>query len=173
MMTCPSCGQTIPDHTDVCQFCHAQLGPAAARPADQQTGHGVPQRVVNGLYMAVSIYWLVSGLAMLAYLLLARDASYFRTLGIVVSSVRAAIGLGLVLRLEPVRDIASFVCFVFIAVGFGVFGFWPLFVPGLVQHLMFSEGFPLLLSVLDDLLLIVTSGAMIWLIGETRKRALG
>ena len=173
MMTCPSCGQTIPDSTDVCQFCHVQIGPPAARPAEPKTGHGVPQRVVNGLYLAVSIYWLVSGLAMVAYLLLARDAGFFRTLGIVVSGIRAAIGLGLVLRLEPVRGIASFVCFVFIAVGLGLFGFWPFFVPGLVQHLMFLDGFALLLSVLDDLLLVVTSGAMIWLIGETRTKALG
>ena len=165
MITCPSCGQTIPDSTDVCQFCHAQLGPPAARPIERKTGHGMPANVVWGLYYAVSGYWVLSGVGNVIYALVTVGDSGGAYFGYTVNTITALCGVGLLFRVEFIRAIVSFISCLKLL--FGVFG-----LIGNIMSIAIVGPIGILFTFFG-LIDIISAGMMIWLIGETRTKALG
>lgn len=172
MVTCPKCSATLPDWAKNCQFCGSDVR-AVVRPvetsAKKNYGYG-PPKWVWAAYYAVSVYFILGGLADVMASIMATSQKDFLgepqgyslgvILGIVFGAVSALVGIGLLLRIELARGIVNFICGMKIICGLASAG-------ATIAGAMLFGPWLLFIKVLD----IVTAGFMIYLIGETEKSA--
>ncbi len=158
MVKCLKCNATLPDFATMCQFCGSPMSLPGV--GQGQSGNRVRQAVnsnswVRPAYYAVAGYWVFSG----ALECLTAKGS---ALSIVFGAINILVGLGLILKIEVVRSIVNFICFLNILGGlFGlVMMFFSPFVGGLFGVFM----------VLLQFFNLGTSGLMIFLIGETESQ---
>jgi hypothetical protein len=110
-------------------------------------------------YYAIAIYWIISGTWTIlsgSGILTHKDPTI---ISIIVGAVNVLVGFGLVFKVEVMRSIVNFFCFLNIAVG--LLGLWEAVLLMPFFHLL---GIVLILT---QMLQIATSGLMIYLIGET------
>ncbi|MBS1713516.1 MAG: hypothetical protein JST30_04190 [Armatimonadetes bacterium] len=174
MIQCPNCKNTLPDFAQKCQFCQADVtkvprAKGSAKPGDVagQSGRYVSHKFVWGLYYTISVWWIVGGAIGVAEPFLTakgQELSVFSYAGIAISAFSVLVGIGLLLQAELVRGIVNVLSFLKLVGGLG----------GLIGSLLgivFAGPLGLLL-VLYNIINIVVAGATIWVIGETRTRAM-
>jgi len=172
MIQCPKCANQLPDWSQVCQFCQADLKGVARPKPDPKTSparasYTGPAKWIWPTYYAISGYFVLGGiLNLINVLVLMRKpadelggTSVITTVGIIVSSITILIGLGLIFKVEAARGIVNIRCWITIAVS-------VLSLPttiGLIA-LHAATGIVMTIWAIFD---IVTAGLMIYLIGET------
>jgi hypothetical protein len=176
VITCPKCNATLPDWAQTCQFCQADVKAVArpvapAAPKQSLTASTSPGWVA-GAYYALCVFFLLEGAYdILRAVMITQEKvmgsvvgwGFESFLGVIVGAFTCLIGLGLLLRVEFIRGIVNFFCGLRIL--FGLVG------------LLGSLGGVLLFGALGFLFLVMnvvdiaTAAFMIYLIGETDKRA--
>lgn len=172
MIQCPKCSSSLPDWAQTCQFCGTDTK-AVARPKPapgkaRSAPVGQPAWVWPAYYI-VSGYFVVSGLVEVVRALVMMNAktnnaegamvAQYSVIGLVVGVITVIIGAGLLAKVEFIRGIVNFFCYLKILGGLcGIGGslFAGLFVGP-------AALFALLMSVFD----IATAVLMIFLIAET------
>lgn len=165
MITCPGCQKTLPDWSQSCQFCGASTAKVVRPVAPPKIRRPMATDAAPWVWVAyyvISVFYILRGAAgILTGVGVLGEES--KVVDIVFGSVNALIGLGLLLRLEFIRGIMNVVCFLqMIGAAFGMIaGFFlsPLAGP-----------FAALLLLLD-VVQFCAAGLMIFLLGETDKRA--
>lgn len=168
MITCPGCQKTLPDWAKQCQFCGSDTT-KVARPVAQvkerrpMSTDAAPW--VFGVYYAISGYYLLSGLfdVLIGVGVVGPEQMRGSIAHLVFGGLRMVLGLGLITRWEPVRGIVNVACFLTM-IGAGLNAFQGFFLLPLLGAFM---AIALVLDVID----FATAGFMIFLIGETDKRA--
>lgn len=170
MITCPKCNQSLPDWATNCQFCGTSLAnvPRPKAEKEHRTQLGVIPGWVWGLYYGVCVYWILDGTfdvlnAFHVIKIGSEQVQDIDVISLIGGSISIICGLGLVLRLEVVRGIVNFFCFLNILSG--LLGGWA----GLM--LMAVNGLFGSIILIVNLLQVITSGLMVWLIGETDRAA--
>lgn len=173
MITCPKCAQSLPDWSQVCQFCQSDLknvprpkpapGQNSSRPLMQAAAWIWPA------YYIISVYYVISGLmdvlggvVMMTQHknnVLGEQLGFFGYIAMIIGAITIVIGLGLLLRVEIVRGIVNVFCW--IAILSGAFG--------LLGSVMSGGFFTAwgIVGIVKNVFSIATSGLMIYLIGET------
>lgn len=184
MIACSGCRATLPDWAQKCQFCGADVTKVARPKPDYPRDNSKPLVAPAGwifpAYYALCAYWIISGLAGIAnayHVAVTPVTMKFMgvtttetpgfgfgfILGAAIGTFSLLVGIGLLARVEIARGIANFLAGLNII--FGLLG-----LAGSLIGAAFAGPWGLLLS-LKCVLDIVTSGLMIYLIGETEKRA--
>jgi len=169
MIQCPKCNQGLPDWSQHCQFCGADVKavqrPVAA-PKKQYAAFQVPQWVWT-MYYVIAGWWLIGGIFQLLNGIFAfgapPDEAEMNILMVIGGGISALMGLGLILKIEIIRGIVNF--FSGLKLLFGIISL----LGALASMSLFGVfGLPfVLMSIID----IVTAAMMIYLIGETDKQA--
>lgn len=166
-VACPGCQRTVPGEQPRCQFCGAAL--AAVSPKTKASIWHDPDALPSEAYRRPDwiplVYNIVAGyiafsgvLQILVSALAMRRGDDGAVIGIIAGAISLLLGVGLLLRIEIVRGIVNFVCG--ISLLFGLFGL-ATSIP-----LLLLGGWGILI-VLNQVLSIVSNGAMIYLVGET------
>lgn len=183
MIQCPKCSNSLPDWAQVCQFCSADLK-GVARPVPtasagpQSRPYTGPAKWIWPTYYAISGYYILDGLRMIliavlritsihkaaatgssAVVMAGDTLTSFQYVDIVVGAITIFIGIGLILRLEFVRGIVNFFCFINIVLGVLRLGS-TILIGSLLGPIV-------LLLLFLNVLSIASSALMIYLIGET------
>lgn len=171
MIQCPKCNNTLPDWAQTCQFCKADLSKvprpktavAAKRPLMQTASWIWPT------YYVISGYFVLSGIWEIVQTIFAASSHKpgaeatgmgpIQGFMIIIGVVTSLIGLGLLFKVELARGIVNVFCWIRIALG-------VLSLPATIgMVVVFGPlGVVMLVSSIFD---IVSSGLMIYLIGET------
>ena len=154
MVHCPKCNATLPDGAYNCQFCGTQFAPV---PQSRGYTGGKPNWIWPAYY-GVAAYWMLSGLASALEAILQSKGGP-NIFALIIAVLNFGFGLGLALRIELIRGITNVFCFINIL--FGLFGLAGSFL------LTAIVGWLGLLIMGQTALSIATSGAMIYLLGET------
>jgi ribosomal protein S27E len=159
---CPSCDMILKDTTENCPGCGASTIHLARSTRDItgfSYGGPVPP-FAWPLYYVISAYWVLSGIAAIAFSAMSKDG--IDIFSAMCPGFQVLLGIGLLLRLEIFRGIVNFLCWCSILGGlFTVIG-------SLLGMSVFGAmAIPFLLM---GLLQIVTSALMIWVIGLTQTR---
>jgi hypothetical protein len=169
MIKCPNCNASLPDSAGSCQFCQAVWAPQAGSPGKSRSIGGMnidrPETWTKKAYYAVAAWWTVSGIwsVLQATAFATKDNDGGGFLAIAFGAITALVGLGLLLKVEAVRNV------VVIMAAFNIlFGLL-----GLVTAVFFTfvGGFWGALMVIHEVVDIALAGLMIFLIGETDTRA--
>ena len=175
MITCPKCANSLPDWSQFCQFCQADLkgierpkADTKANPYAKYANYG-PAKWIWPAYYAVSAYFVLSGLLSVLngvmMLHVKKDSGagdIMQTVAIgtmIIGSIVALIGIGLIAKVEIVRGIVNVLCWIRI-VGSSFSLLSSLLAGGFIGPIALLWAF---LNVVD----IATSALMIYLIGET------
>lgn len=159
MIQCPSCKNTLPDWAQKCQFCGADVTkvprPKAApqQKAYRTAGSGYANKnLIWGLYYFFAVWWIIDGGLTLA-------TAKGSVLEIVIGSIQALVGVGLLLRIDFLRGVFNVLAFL------GLLGA----LRGLIFAILGSAFFGLsgFLLVLFMVFKICLYGAQIWVLGET------
>jgi hypothetical protein len=169
MITCPGCQKTLPDWSKNCQFCGADTA-KVSRPEPVKKPQYVSSldapKWVWWAYYGIGAYWMIGGFISVleGFGLPKLDFSEVSNIvALVMGGVNVLIGLGILLRIEFIRGIVNVICFMNILSG--LLGAWGSFLGiGLF-------GFVSVLFMLLNLFDVATGGLMIFLLGETDKRA--
>ena len=125
---------------------------------------GAPGWVLPAYY-AIAAWWMLSAVwnILRATVLSKGGIDFIDGIGIFFSVISALIGLGLLLRVDSVRDVVNFFCFLRII--FGLFG--------IVQGFLFSGVLGMLgiMIMIASIIDVLTGALMIYLIGETDTSA--
>lgn len=179
MINCPKCNQSLPDWSQSCQFCGTDVK-TVARPAPVQKKVSqvfITPQWVWVAYYAIALWWILGGAydvmdAMylfgkpLALLKLEREVGVVsgpNIVGIVAGAVTCLFGIGLALKIELIRGIVNF--FAGLKLLFALLG-----LAGSLLGMSFSGALGLVFVIMN-IIDIVTSGALIFLIGETDMKA--
>ena len=167
-MWCPRCSASLPDGAGSCQFCQAVWAPNASAGPGRPPVAGVqfnrPETWTTKAYFAVAAWWTLSGVWSVL------QATAFATekndgggaVAIAFGAISAIIGLGLLLKVEAVRNVVVIMaCFNIL---FGLFGVVMSF---FLAPLAGIWGAVIILRQFID---IGLAGLMIFLIGETDTR---
>ncbi|MBX3118021.1 MAG: hypothetical protein KF784_03080 [Fimbriimonadaceae bacterium] len=168
MITCPQCKNSLPDWAQSCQFCGSPLTnvPRPKVEKERRTNLGAIPKWIWALYYTVCIYWLVEGTfdILTSFHVIQFGSEKVEAVdpfGIIAGGISVICGLGLIIRLEFIRGIVNFVCFLNILSG--LLGGWA----GLM--LMAVNGMYGSIILILNALQVITSALMIWLIGETDR----
>lgn len=176
MINCPKCQATLPDWAQTCQFCQTDVKSvprpkAPLAPKASLTTSSAPSWVPGAYYALCAFFILEGSFNIFQAIMSTKEKFMGETIGwtagtyisIVFGAFTALLGLGLLLRVELARGIVNFFCGLRILFGLaGLLG-------GLGGTLLFG---PLgLIVVVMNIVDIVTAAFMIYLIGETDKRA--
>jgi hypothetical protein len=168
---CPNCQQSVPAGFGTCQFCKASLQ-GVVRPNHQRKNYfayeddhstqyfGKPTWV-KPAYTALCFYFIVSAVVGMVQVFSSfkGDLEPFKIMGIAIHAIGLVVGIGLLAKIEFIRNLVTFTSGIKII--FGLIG-----LPGAV---LTAPTFGLMgivyviLAVLD----IATNALMIYLIGET------
>ncbi|MBS1718218.1 MAG: hypothetical protein JSS72_10860 [Armatimonadetes bacterium] len=160
MIQCPNCNQTLPDWVQSCQFCGADTKKVVRpKPVKKQvrvgSGYSNPA-LIWGLYYFFAAWWILDGAGLL---FLSQQVRFFSTFLLVCGTLCLAFGLGLILRIPLIRNIANYIAFI------GLIGYvLDLFFSFLM---MLGMGWTGLLLALFLIFNICICGAQIWVLGET------
>jgi hypothetical protein len=183
MIQCPNCRATLPDWQKTCQFCQSDtasvIRPNAPGSQRNPNAFSAP-KWVWGAYYGLSVYWILDGAFDAGKGILqisqanaaataAKDdvtrmmaqpsfVSYFM---ILIGTLSALFGIGLLLRNETVRGIVNF--FAGLRIIFGLFGLL-----GSLIGTLFAGPWGLFFMLLN-IITIASAAMMIYLIGETDK----
>lgn len=164
MISCPKCGNSLPDWAQACQFCGTDTKkvarPAAPKGSSRSVPVGQPTWVWPAYYL-IAAYFIISGFLSigLAVLMNKEGLDVGDIVTLIVSGITAVIGIGLAAKVEIIRGITNIFCWLQILSG--GFGFLTL---------LFAGAFlgPIAILYAGFKLFDVISGAfMIFLIGET------
>ena len=178
MQKCPGCNATLPDMAAQCQFCGATIAPTGP-PSRQPTGRaytrpGKPppsQGYGRGeyawawkAYYAIAVWWILSGgWQFVRPIVLPGEKSGSITFSSIIGLITAAVGIGLLLKVDFVRGVVNVISFLQILDGaFGLI--IGLFLTGIFG---WAGAFGMILSALQ----IALGAFMIFLIGETETHA--
>lgn len=163
MITCPGCNNSLPDWAKTCQFCGRDVSkvprPAAA-PAAPRYVRPVNTWIVTAYY-AIAVWYIIGGLRSVGTTLYeSRQDGFggFTGIGLIFGIATLLIGIGLLMKLEIIRNIVVF--FAGLAIIFGVIG---LFFS--IGGTLFTGWFGLLMVVMT-LLDIIANALLIYVIGE-------
>lgn len=169
-MKCPRCQNSVISGVATCQFCGEDLrgmAPTQKRsvfvdPDSHEVVHtgGRPTWVVP-LYYVIAGWFVVSGVIDIIQVLMNKklDDAFLKILFLVLPSVRAILGLGLLAKIEFVRGIVNFVCGISLVLSI-------LGLLGSFADILAFGGLGVLMLILN-VFNICTYGLMIYLIGET------
>ncbi len=166
MQHCPKCNATLPDFAKSCQFCGDTWSGAPLPPGTKASKVGA---VVNSLswvkpaYYGIAVWWIVGGVwSVLTGAGVFGNPGGFGIIDVLLGSLTALVGLGLVLHVDLVRGIVNVLCFLQILGGLRslVFFFFSPFVGGFLGVVLVMMAF----------FQIGLAGLMIFLIGETETR---
>lgn len=161
MITCPKCSATLPPSRVNCQFCGADTSKVERPKALKRESKGyVASKAVWVWYTIICIWWALSGGLTLFFGM--SDGSAF---GIVGGSFELAVGLGMLARLRIFRGIAHIICWINLVKGL-------CFILGGLLSTTFFGPIGLLVSLIG-FFGVVTSGGMIYVIGETESHFRG
>lgn len=172
MITCPKCANALPDWSQTCQFCGADTKAVArAKPTATQmasTPYAQPTWIWPAYYI-VSGYFVLTGLVEVIRAVLLMNAKSssavgesvgaLSMVGIIVGGLSIIFGIGLLAKVEFIRAIVNFFCYLQILGG--LCGIGTSLLGGLVL------GPAALIGVVQSVLNIATAALMIYLIGET------
>jgi len=175
MIQCPKCSQSLPDWSQVCQFCQTDLK-GVSRPKDSDDGYrrstanyGEPAKWIWPVYYIISIYWIISGSKTLISAIVTsmhtqpnifgESVRSLDVVGMVVGALTIMTGIGLAAKIDFFRGVVNFLCFLQILGN----------LCGLATIIMIGSilGPWVLIGVIFQVLNIATSGLMIYIIGET------
>jgi hypothetical protein len=170
MIQCPKCSHQLPDWSQVCQFCQADLkGVARPKPDSKQMRPAMPGTApwIWPAYYIVSAYFLLGGVADIIQAIISmghkttalEGPSVFSYVAIIIGAITALIGIGLMAKVEIVRGIVNIFCWIRIATGL-------LSLPATIGLAVIFGPFGILLTIMS-IFNIVSAGLMIYLIGET------
>jgi hypothetical protein len=171
MIQCPKCSKQLPDWSQACQFCQADLKGVVRPKPDPKTSSARatlsgPAPWIWPAYYCVAAYFVVSGLLSLiqAIYLMSKPTLFggpnvVAIVGIIVSVVTIIIGLGLILKIEAARGVVNFFCWLSIAANI-------LSLPGTIGMISLLPGLGLVATI-RSVFDICTAALMIYLIGET------
>ncbi|MEZ0325814.1 MAG: hypothetical protein ACAH95_07895 [Fimbriimonas sp.] len=173
MITCPKCANSLPDWAQVCQFCQSDLKSVVRPKIDPKSNNRAaaygPAKWVWPAYYLISGYYVVAGLADIArgVIMMTRHTDnaigeqfgFFGYIGVIVGAIGMLIGIGLLAKVEFIRGIVNFFCWINILSG--AFGLLSSVLAG-----GFFTGWGIT-GIVQNLLNIITSVLMIYLIGET------
>jgi hypothetical protein len=147
----------LPPRSLVCQFCGADTS-KVERPKEvkRQSEGYVASKAVWVWYTIISIWWAVSGAVSMFY-----GLSEGFAFGVILGAFHFAIGLGMLARIRLFRGIANVLCFVSLLKGLCYI------VGGLLGTTLFGPA--AFVSCLIGVVDVVTSGGMIYVIGETES----
>lgn len=175
-LKCPKCQASLPDWSKSCQFCGADVSKLARPVRTDEKKHykefDTPQWIWICYYI-IAGWWVLGGrydVGNSFYIfgkpleLLKLEKEFHTTagpsiVGVISGTITALFGLGLMLRIEIIRGIVNFVAGLKLA--FGLLGL----AGSLIGTGLF--GAMALIGVLFNLFDIITSGMLLWLIGET------
>lgn len=161
MITCPKCSATLPPSRVNCQFCGADTSKVERPKAVKRESKGyVASKAVWVWYTIISTYWALAGAVTLFFGL--SDGSSF---GVVIGAFDLAVGAGMLLRLRIFRGIAHILCWINLVKGL------CFILGGLLGTTLFGP-IAFIASIIG-LVWVVTSGGMIYVIGETESHFRG
>lgn len=179
MITCPQYQATLPDGAYHCQYCGLTFG--AAPTGRMQSGRMSPSSpaaaskwrdVMPGaprwalpVYYAIAAWWMLSGVWDILQVTALGEGSVglFDMIVIAFGAITALIGLGLILRVDEIRDFVNILCFLQILFG----------LLGIVQGFLLAGGLGMLgiFVMVGSIIDVLTGFLMIYLLGETDTRA--
>ena len=138
MITCPKCKNTLPDWTQVCQFCQSDVS-KLARPVQPQDrairGSSNTAAWIWPTYYFISTYFILIGIWHIFDIVLLlhainADATKHGLPGsstmsfvivpiifdIILGAIPIVLGIGLIFKIEIIRGVTNFLCFLNIAV---------------------------------------------------------
>jgi hypothetical protein len=163
----------LPDWSQSCQFCQTDLknvprpkpapGQAARRPLMQTAPWIWPAYyIISGYYVVGGLTDVIRGVILMTKHtdnVIGEQLGFFGYIGIIVGAIQIIIGLGLLLRIEFIRAVVNFFCWISILSGaFGLLG--SVLAGG------FFTGWGIM-GIALNVFNIVSSALMIYLIGET------
>jgi hypothetical protein len=168
MIKCPKCDASLPDGAGMCQFCQAVWAPQAGnRPAGRPVAgmqFNRPETWTSKAYYAVAAWWVISGVwSVLQATLFATKENPGSAVGLVFGAITALVGIGLLLRVELVRNIVVFLAALNILLG--LFGIAMTFLTPFVGGIWGA------VVIVHEFIDIALNGLMIFLIGETDSHA--
>lgn len=179
-LKCPKCSASLPDWSQVCQFCGADLKnvarPVRVTEKKRYKEFETPKWIWT-CYYAIAGWWVISGLMDIGnafYIfgkpleLLKLEKEFNMTagpsiVGAVIGALTLLFGIGLILRLEIIRGIVN--VFAGLQLLFGLLGLAGSLLGSVLAGPM---AIPFILMNIAD---IISAGMLIWLIGETDMRA--
>ncbi len=171
MIQCPKCSNSLPDWAQTCQFCHTDIS-KVPRPKTAETNKRPLMQTAAWIwpaYYTISGYFVLSGIWTIVQILISLSAKKsgvevtgmgpIQVVMMIIGVLTSAIGLGLLFKVEIVRGIVNIFCWIRIASGI-------LAIPTTIgMTVVFGPlGIVMLVAAILD---IVSSGLMIFLIGET------
>jgi hypothetical protein len=166
MIKCPKCSATLPDGSGYCQFCQATfvpLDPVGKREEKQEINFAAMPNWVWPAYRGIAIWWIVTGLYGVVSSLLTAGSAGPNVFVIAIEGLSAILGIGLLARIEFVRKLVNFCCFLQILLGaVSVFGII------ISPHITGVYG---LIMLVIEVANIACAVLMIYLIGETESQA--
>jgi len=176
MIQCPKCQQSLPDWSQICQFCQTDLKsvprPKGSDPnyARAQANFGQPAKWIWPAYYIISIYWVISGARTLIGAIMMSMATQHNIfgeavqrldiVGMVVGALTLLTGLGLAAKIEFFRGVVNVLCFLQILGN----------ICGLASMIMIGSlilGPYVIIGIVFQVLNIATAALMIYVIGET------
>jgi len=175
MIQCPKCQQSLPDWSQVCQFCQTDLKgvarPKTGDPANNRpvANFGQPAKWIWPTYYAISIYWIISGAKTLISAIVTsmyaqqnvfgESVKSLDVVGMIVGTLTILTGIGLIAKVEFVRGVVNVLCFLQILGN----------LCGLASLIMIGSilGPWVLVGIIFQVLNIATAALMIYVIGET------
>lgn len=175
-LKCPKCGASLPDWAKSCHFCQTDVS-KVSRPDRPDTKKHYKQfetpKWIWACYFFIAAWWILGG----AYDVM--DSFYFfgkspdmlklekefatkfgpNVVGIISGTLTCLFGIGLALKIEIIRGIVNFVAGLKLI--FALFG-----LAGALMGMTFA-GFLSLPFIIFNIVDIMTSGMLLWLIGET------
>lgn len=154
---CPNCEMILKDTTEICPSCGTNVM-YMARSTKEVMGFsysGKAPPFAWPLYYVISGYWVLSGIASIAIPALTGFGG-----GSCWGIVQALLGIGLLLKVNRIRRVVNFLCFMGLAFGLLLVGIslFVLFFDGKFGFEVFANG----------LMTVVTNALMIWVIGLTQ-----
>lgn len=164
MIECPNCKASLPDWAKACQFCQADTT-KVIRPVQNVPNartFDTPAWVWSSYYAVTSLI-LIDALSNIGVTLAHSQkdgVDFIGTIVIVFNSVSALMGIGLLFRINFIRAIVNFMCF--LGILDGLFGI----ATGLFGTLLSAWS---LIWVVVNIVQVCIYGFMIYLIGETDR----
>ncbi len=171
MIQCPKCNNSLPDWVQTCQFCKSDIS-KVPRPKVAATAKRPLMQTAAWIwptYYIISGYFVLSGIWTIVQTVIAANTHKsgvevtgmgpIQVIIIIIGAITSLIGLGLLFKVELARGIVNVLCWIRIAVG-------VLSLPAAIGlAVVFGPlGIVMLISSIID---VLSSGLMIYLIGET------
>lgn len=175
-LKCPKCGASLPEWAKACQFCQTDVT-KLARPVNTETkkhyGAFDTPKWIWACYYFIAVWWILGGAydVMDSFYVFGKSIDMLKlekefgmkfgpnVIGIIAGTLTCLFGLGLALKIEIIRGIVNFVAglkLIFALLGLA----------GSLLGMTFA-GLLSLPFVILNIVDIITSGMLLWLIGET------